>query len=543
MRLKVLFWVLTIAIAVSPLRTCAGEGTCFIKDGDRVAFFGDSITAHKVYGELLERVFRHSHPEANVDFINNGQSGLQLSGTKLQRLLKGDPNVITIMIGMNDAINSRWVKGDPIEPKVKKYQTELTALVRGLKEKQKIVVLLSPTLTDETVAASYFRLEGTEALLRRMGQVCEQVAKKEAVYFVPVQSEFETYELSLPRYASLRPDGVHPCARGHYQIARSLWTHLNLGAPLAGKRIVDPTPKALAIEMVPSTNILTNDSQPLALNVQTESPGPVTVTWSSGQEKGSFPLTLKGTNVLTLSLPKTTLPQTAGTSAEVVVEVEVERQGTRKFFILDLFRKAVIHGKDGKAEANLTDEKGTVLASYCFAKEGKGLRIEVSAFKENLTHIEGSVWPWGRGDCVNLLLDLREQSRLGGLGYDGDVYQLWFNPQEKPFFTPGFIPWAGKHMVKMATTYGERNAKGYTVGLLLSGNINIQEPVNFSTRSLIGFDLSLNYVQATGKKKWLAVQKSDRHSFLFPGAFSLVDLYGTIKEDSVLNLSIFPGNP
>jgi lysophospholipase L1-like esterase len=541
MRFKSILFFLAIAIAVSPLRLYAGAGSCFIKDGDRVAFFGDSITAHKVYGELLERVFRHSHPEANVSFVNNGQSGLQLSGTKIQQVLKGDPNVITIMIGMNDAINSKWVKGDPLEPKIKTYQTELTALVRELKEKQKLVVLLSPTLTDETVAASYFRLDGTEALLRRMGQVCETVAKKEAVYFVPVQSEFETYESLLPRYATLRPDGVHPCARGHYQIARSLWTHLNLGAPLAGKRMVDATPKALAIEIAPSSNILTNDSQPLSLNLQTEFPGPVTVRWSCGKEKGSRYQILKKTDVLTLPLPKTVLPQTAGTSAEVVVELE--RQGVRTFFILDLFRKAVIHGKDGKAEANLTDDTGTILASYRFAKEGKGLRFEVSAFKENLTHIDGSVWPWGRGDCVNLLLDLREQSHVGGLGYDGDVYQLWFNPQEKPFFSPGFIPWAGKNMVKMATTYGERNARGYTVGLLLSGNINIQEPVNFSNRTLIGFDLSLNYVQATGKQKWLGVQKSDRHSFLFPGTFSLVDLYGTIKEDSVLHLSVFPGNP
>lgn len=539
MRLKTIFWVLTIAMTAFSLRIYAEDGSCFIKDGDRVGFFGDSITAHKVYGELVERVFRHSHPEAKVEFINNGQSGLQLSGTKIQQLLKGDPNVITIMIGMNDAINSNWVKGDPVEPKVEKYRTELTALVRGLKEKKKIVVILSPTLTDETIAMSAFRLEGTEALLRRMGKVCEEVAKKEAVYFVPVQAEFEEYELSLPRFAILRPDGVHPCARGHYQIARSLWTHLNLGAPLAGKRIVDASPKALAIDIAPSTNILPHDSKPLSLNLKTDSPGSVKVTWSSGKDKGSLSLPLNGTDVLTLPLPKTTIPQTAGTSVEVVVELE--RQGVRKFFILDLFRKAVIHGKAGKAEGEITDDKGKVLSKYQFSKEGKNLRFEASVFKDKLFQSQGDMWPWGRGDAITLFLDLREESHLGGLGYDGNVFQVWFKPQDKPFFTPGFIPWAGKHMMKMATTYGEMNTKGYTVGLLLSGNINIKEPVNFSKRNLIGFDLSLIYAQAIGKQKWMGVKQYDRQSFLYPGVFTLVDLYGTIKEDSVLTLSIFPG--
>lgn len=98
----------------------SGESSSFIKDGDRVGFFGDSITAHKVYGELVERVFRHCHPDEKVEFVSNGQSGLQLSATKIETLLKGDPDVVTIMIGMNDAINSDWVMGDPIEPKVEK---------------------------------------------------------------------------------------------------------------------------------------------------------------------------------------------------------------------------------------------------------------------------------------------------------------------------------------------------------------------------------------------------------------------------------------
>ena len=537
---KTIFRILVIAIAVFSLRISAEDGSCFIKDGDRVGFFGDSITAAKVYCQLVERVFRHSHPKAKVEFINNGQSGLKLSATKLERLLKGNPNVITIMIGMNDAINSKWIQGDPVEPKVEKYRTELTALVQGLKKKGKIVVLLSPTLTDETVMSA-FRLEGTENLLRQMGKVCKEVARKEAVYFVPVQSEFEKYQEQLPRFAVLRYDGVHPCARGHYQIAQSLWKHLNLGAPLAGERKIVNSPKSPAVDVTLSSNLIFDPTKKLSLNLKTQQPGPVKVTWSSGKEQGSANLTLKGKDVWTLTLQTSSIPQKAGSSEAVVVELE--RNGARQFFILDLFCKTVLHGKDGKAEGKISDDKGKVLADYQFSKEGKDLRFDASVYKEKIFHSQGDIWPWGKGDAITLFLDLREESNLSGLGYDGNVFQVWFKPWEKPSYSPGFIPWAGKKMVNMATIFGERNAKGYSVGLLLSGRINIKEPVDFSNRKLIGFDMSLIYAQAIGKQKWLGVQKNDRQSFLFPGIFSLVDFYGTIKEDSALTLSIFPGNP
>jgi len=521
----------------SPFTDCA-EGNCFIKNGDRIGFFGDSITAHKVYGEMVERVFRHAHPDANVTFVNNGQSGLKLSNTKIETVVKGDPNVITIMIGMNDAINSLWVQGDPIEPKVEQYRTELTSLVRRLKEKGTTVVILSPTLTDETVPMSVFRLEGTKILLRRMGEVCKEVAQAEAVFFVPVQSEFEDYQLTIPRYGLLRPDGVHPCARGHYQIARSLWTHLNLGGLLEGDRMVPPEPVRLSVDLVADANILPLDSISIPLTLRTTFPGPVTVSWSSGEATGSERLDLTGTNALDLTLPVPVIPQLADTSSAVVVEIE--RQGLRRYFVLDLFCKPVLHGNNGEARASITNASGEVICTYRVAREDKALRIEVSVIKDDLIHHPGSMWPWSAGDWLNLLLDLRDPSDFAGLGYDGNVFQVWFTPQEIPMFSPGFIPWAGKHITKLATPYGARTDTGYTVGLLLSGSPNIKESVDYSKRSYIGLDLSLGYVESEKNRSSWGIQKPDRESFLYPGTFTLVDIDGTIPTDTALTLSLFP---
>ena len=73
------------------------ESSCFFKEGDRVGFFGDSITEAKIYGSVTELVFRHFHPQAKVSFVNNGHGGLQLAGTSVGTVVAGDPNVVTLL--------------------------------------------------------------------------------------------------------------------------------------------------------------------------------------------------------------------------------------------------------------------------------------------------------------------------------------------------------------------------------------------------------------------------------------------------------------
>ncbi|MGE9289366.1 MAG: SGNH/GDSL hydrolase family protein, partial [Puniceicoccales bacterium] len=411
---------IALLLAAFPQFSPADEPTCFLQDGDRVAFFGDSITAHKVYGDLVERIFRQAHPEAEVEFINNGNSGLQLAATKLDRVLKGDPNVITIMIGMNDAINSEWVAGDPLGPKVASYKSSLTALVRSLKEQGKVVVLLSPTLTEETVSLSTFRLEGTRELLSLMGQAVEEVAQEESVYFVPVQAEFEAYANTLPRYAVLRPDGVHPNARGQYQIARSLWTHLQLTAPMGKQRgMADNLPNPW-IALAPTSSLSFSDSEALTLELTTPEPGMADLTWSCGEESGSTSIELTGSNIWTLPLSESEIPAVPGSSTTAIIELK--RGSSRAVFLVDFFRKTIVHAENGVATIDVSSDEGDTIATSRISREGKGLRFETSVFKDELIQGERGQSPWGKGDAVTLFLDLREPSLLGGLGYDGDVY-------------------------------------------------------------------------------------------------------------------------
>lgn len=532
--------MLVIGLALFSLSCAAvaGEGSCFIKDGDRVGFFGDSITEARVYGEITERVFRHFHPKANVTFINNGHSGLQLAGTNVDDVLRGDPNVVTIMLGMNDAINGSWMRGMPVAPVVARYKTKLASLVRELKGRGKVVVLFTPTLTDETSAMTCFLTEGTRIPLAAFGKACEEVAREESVYCLPIQAEFERYEDSLPRFAQLRPDGVHPCARGHYQIARSIWTHLNFAGTLEGIRAITDQPQPLDVSLSLISNILPADADTLAFTIAAPTPSPARISWNVGEYSGKADVTLTGKDAWTLKLPAAALPQANGKAVTLVMDIE--SQGARQVFIADIFRKMVLHGKDGTATGVLIDATGEKLCTYRFNKVGKGLVFEADVKKKEIFHSSDDQWPWGTGDALTLYLDLRPSASLGGLGFDGNVYQLWFKPQDKPFFSPGFAPWSGKHMANIATAYGTRTPTGYSVGLQLDGYVNIRERFDVADRDYLGFDLSLVHATALGKQTWISSQTADRQNFIYPGVFALVDLYGKLPGDSVYTASVFP---
>ena len=530
-----------VLMALCSAGAMAGEGSCFIKDGDRVGFFGDSITEANVYGQITELVFRHFHPEAKVSFINNGGGGRQLTGTGVDVALGGDPTVVTIMMGMNDAMNADWVRGMPLEPKVAAYKADLVKMVRGLKERKKEVVIFTPTLTDESAEMSCFRIEGTRRLLEAMGKACEEVAREESVHCIAIAGEFESYQDSLPRFAQLRPDGVHPSARGHYQMARSLWTHMNLAGTLEGGRTIVPAQEAMDVKITLATNILPADSESLEFSIATPKAAAAKVTWSLGQARGSESVQLTGKDAWTLKLPKGALPQVDGTAASLVMDIE--SGGLRAVYIVDVFRKMVIHGKDGVASGNIVDAKGNQLCAYSFKKDGKELFFNASVTKKEIMASTNDAWPWGNGDGMTLYLDVRKNSSLSGLGFDGDVYQVWFKPQVKPTFSPGFHPWSGKHMSNIATVYGAKTADGYEVGLRLAGAYNIHDPFDVSDRDFFAFDLSIMNAEAIGKQVWSGVHKSDRQVHIYPGALSLIDMGGKLKGDSALTASVFPDNP
>jgi len=81
-----------------------------LRDGDRVTFYGDSITEQREYTEDVENFVLTRYPSWKVSFHNAGVGGDKVSGgwagpidLRLDRdVFAWRPDVITIMLGMND---------------------------------------------------------------------------------------------------------------------------------------------------------------------------------------------------------------------------------------------------------------------------------------------------------------------------------------------------------------------------------------------------------------------------------------------------------
>src|SRR4051812_20527485 len=111
MRSTRLVFVLGVSFAASLAAASPGRADDFyLKDGDRVVFYGDSITAQREYTARVEEFVLTRYPGMKVAFYHAGVGGDRVTGggagpidERLDRdVIRFKPTVVTIMLGMND---------------------------------------------------------------------------------------------------------------------------------------------------------------------------------------------------------------------------------------------------------------------------------------------------------------------------------------------------------------------------------------------------------------------------------------------------------
>lgn len=98
------------AVLVSTLCAAQKPQSFYLKDGDTVLIYGDSITEQRLYSAIVEAFVATRYPGLNISFVNSGWGGDTVNGggggpidTRLKRdVFPFHPNVVTIMLGMND---------------------------------------------------------------------------------------------------------------------------------------------------------------------------------------------------------------------------------------------------------------------------------------------------------------------------------------------------------------------------------------------------------------------------------------------------------
>jgi lysophospholipase L1-like esterase len=522
-----------------------------LHDGDRWVCLGDSITASNCYPPMLSRVFRHYHPEANLTVINSGQGGDTASDNPaklIDRVLKYKPTIVSVMYGMNEAINS-WQPGKDKKPIQDNYRKSLTYITKTLQAQGITVLLMSPTPTDPT-SHSYFALDKTVPFINECAVIMQEVAKAEGAHYVPVQEKFIELQEKSPRGIVLTPDGVHPSSLGQYSIAHSLWQYAGFDKPLSkDNRSASPATPNTQIAVNLSSRFVKADATGVSLAITSTVPAVINASWSlvkrvpqnsvyedtilRGQENINI---IAGINNWTINIPNDKLPATPGQSADLMVDFRVGNSDT--LYIIDLCRTQVLHLTDNRVSGEIYTEKerpeGKKLATWEVQKFDNSMLLNFEVFDKDI--IPDGIWPFGR-DGMNLMLDFRPTPRFADIGVDNEVTQTFLNVREKPFFSVGLRAWTGHGMDSAATAAGTRTETGYKVQMLINENFNLWTPVKMNDRDFVGLLVAV----ADHPNNSLSItpnQKNDTPVNLFANNLMIIDLKNKIAGDQIFNAHI-----
>jgi lysophospholipase L1-like esterase len=209
----------------------AQQGETFqLHSGDRVVFYGDSITAQRLYTADVEEFLLTRYPRLNVEFFNAGVPGDTVYGgytgdtaRRLQRdVFPRKPTMVTVMLGMNDP---GYVPFDAHTLDI--YKIGYKSLVDQTSAGQPGVklTLIVPTPYDEITHGTEF--PGLGDTVQRYGQYVadygRQTSYPVADFYAPLMNLLRMAKQDNPSLASIIiPDRIHPGEMAHWVLAEAL---------------------------------------------------------------------------------------------------------------------------------------------------------------------------------------------------------------------------------------------------------------------------------------------------------------------------------
>ena len=203
-----------------------------LNDGERVVFYGDSITDQRLYTLFTETFVHTRYPKLNVSFVHSGWGGDRVTGGgggPVDLRMKRDvgaykPTMITIMLGMNDG------GYHPFDKTTQEwYQTGYERMIQLLRQAAPgaRVTLIRPSPYDE-VTRPPMKHGGYNPALVALGDYLAGLAQREGFLLAdlnaPVvkmleKANAEDFEIAQRIIA----DRVHPGPSGQLIMASALW--------------------------------------------------------------------------------------------------------------------------------------------------------------------------------------------------------------------------------------------------------------------------------------------------------------------------------
>jgi lysophospholipase L1-like esterase len=222
----------------------------YLKSGDTVVFYGDSITEQNYYNQSVELYTVTRFPSMRVHFYGEGVGGDRVtggSGGPIDQRLARDvfphkPTVVTIMLGMNDG-GYKGTTDEILSAYTKGYEHILDSLHVSAPGAR--ITLLGPSPYDD-VTRTPTMPGGYNAVMQHFAEVDRDLARRTGATFIDlnpgVVAEIEKASALDPEIAKLiLPDRVHPDPVAHWVMAESLLQGWNAPA-LVSSVTVDAGP-------------------------------------------------------------------------------------------------------------------------------------------------------------------------------------------------------------------------------------------------------------------------------------------------------------
>ncbi|MCU1235061.1 MAG: GDSL-like Lipase/Acylhydrolase [Candidatus Solibacter sp.] len=232
-------------------------------DGDAVSFLGDSITHNGKWHSYIEDYYLTRFPTRTLRVFNTGISGDTAAGA-LARLetdvLPDRPNVVAIMLGMNDVGRGQYTAGEASEAtlaarrrSIDNYRANMTKILARLKEAGvQRIILVTPSPFDQTARSERENNPGVNDALAECGRIARELAASSGASVVDFNGPLTAWNLARqqkdPAATLVGADRVHPGALGHTLMAYLFLTAQK--APAVVSRTVIDAANGLVVETV-----------------------------------------------------------------------------------------------------------------------------------------------------------------------------------------------------------------------------------------------------------------------------------------------------
>jgi lysophospholipase L1-like esterase len=203
----------------------------YLKDGDRVVFYGDSITEQRLYTTFTETYVLTRFPDRKIEFIHSGWSGDRVTGggggsieIRINRdLIAFRPTVVTIMLGMNDG-RYRAFDQELFNAFSAGYEKMVGMIKAALPNVR--MTLIQPSPYDDVTRAPGFE-GGYNAVLVRYSQYIKELAQRFALDVADLNTQVvaalvKAKAADEANAQKIVPDRIHPGAPGCLLMAGEL---------------------------------------------------------------------------------------------------------------------------------------------------------------------------------------------------------------------------------------------------------------------------------------------------------------------------------